>query len=382
MENLTPEIVIGEEESSEDVLITEDNQRYIPQRRMTKDVSSRLINPNSVQTSTDIDEIKSLLFDSEMPKGFKENRRHKGLTEAELTTKRDDFLKKRQVTTVAMKNKFLLHRTQRSYDHSKRKAPPLPKTPPPILEPREPKELPMDYNEIREKLLIIRDAQVEREYGRTKVPDKKGPFYEEEFKAGHPPVHLPSHPKPIEITNHYLVGIDTQETLPFTDPLIPQLEFLKMIEPRTYPPTNYTPIPVEFTKIIEDRPSLECITYAEASKCIKKSTKSSKNGIFSPSPKPNVLGFPESHTMTVSPFFLTFFSSKKKKKEKCSSPIITQPSSSVTPILLPSLVPSKKNPLLGVITGTDRHRKVNFETPSSKSKPKEKLEIVPITKYI
>ena len=238
-------------------------------------------------------------------------------------------------------------------------------------------------------------------------PTRKGPFYEEPFLPGSKNARLYNLMRKIDkLIDHFDDDAPmTREEEESVQTYIHQ-EFKDLISTGGfYPSISYTPekillfemdekkeyqqqpiqqtllqspkeslpttaIPVRKTKTAETKK-----THFPAIPAVKRAAKICN--VFSqpahPAPERHVLGFNENHTMTVSPYFLSYFKqSKAIKPTTAPSPSFKREKRVVVvglegvrqnkepcPIQLPSLHSSKsKNPIQSIVTGMENHGKL------------------------
>jgi hypothetical protein len=157
----------------------------------------------------DLDEIKQLIIAAERPSNYQRSRNKVLFGEdqvvqmaAKLYDKKLSVLELAEIP-IDEKKHYVVRRTVRSYDRSKRKAPPLPKTPPPVKLRKPPTPM-ISPEKLLAKLLRIGNPKYEVQSrvssaasSRSSVSikmglEKKGPYYQEPFEAAHLPYRLPT----------------------------------------------------------------------------------------------------------------------------------------------------------------------------------------------
>lgn len=356
--------------------------------------------------------------------------RHRALGEGELENIRSRFTPKGTGSSISAKavqrERFLKLRTRKTIDNSKKKAPPLPVTPPKPDPFRKKADQALDAHLLMEQLLIIKKEVRYDDSIPDKVknvlllaekskpcPTRKGPFYEEPFLPGSKNARLYNLMRKIDkLIDRFDDSVPmTREEEENVQTYIHQ-EFKDLISTGGfYPSISYTPekiilFEMDDKKEYQQQPSPQTLlqkpkeslpmsaslvkqtktapapslqetktTHFPAIPAVKRATECCN--VFSqpahPAPERHVLGFNENHTMTVSPYFLSYF-----KRSKAIKPA-TAPSSSLKPqkrvvvvglegvrqnkepcpIQLPSLHSSKsKNPIQSIVTGMENHGKL------------------------
>ena len=314
-------------------------------------------------------------------------------------TKQNDSLAAKPI----LRKRFLKLRTHKSIDHSKKKAPSLPVTPPKPNPFR--KGLDQELDSSLEKLLIVKkevryDASKPKDLKEilyvTKAkppPSRKGPFYEEPFKAGMTNARFQNLLKKIDSTVANLENGDAvHEENQIAEEYIHQ-EFKKLISSGGfYPSISYTPaatilfekesifldncsnsgIGNTWSRKIPSTAPARCTTNynhfdpipSSAEREFKANHISAKP-LTSHQPK-NIDRFNEKHTKPISPYIINHFknraaSTDPKSDDKRNIVIIvgtegTKQNDIATPLTLPSLHKSKtNNPLQSIITGMENH---------------------------
>ncbi|KAJ3324789.1 hypothetical protein HDV06_006097 [Boothiomyces sp. JEL0866] len=289
-----------------------------------------------------------------------------------------------------LRKSYLVERKQRTYDHSKSKAPELPKTPPPVKI-RRPVYQTIAQNRLLKKVLKINPAigRAGNESAmsiRSATPRrelKKGPYYEEPFEPASPPVHLPpALSDEIDIQDSFLLEEDAP-TFPPKEHIVENEEFLKLARYHQHPSLLYQPRvenPQPIRKIIRHNFNILTVTDELESRVKLEPT----NGLYSdpalPASKREVIGLANTHVMAaLNPYFVNHFSiadsqtdnshsnlkaRSNAKMFKSAHPIISNVSIAdpvnIRPVKLPPLKLHTENTLISVIGGVhSRSNKVN-----------------------
>jgi hypothetical protein len=157
----------------------------------------------------DLDEIKQLIIAAERPSNYQRSRNKVLFGDdemvqmvAKLYDKKVSIMELADIP-IDEKKHYVIRRTVRSYDCSRRKAPPLPKTPPPVKLRKPPTPM-ISPEKLLAKLLRIGKPKYEAQSrassaasSRSSVSvqlglEKKGPYYQEPFEPAHLPYRLPT----------------------------------------------------------------------------------------------------------------------------------------------------------------------------------------------